>query len=773
MMPTEDESARRFVSLFGGARENSDLVGIAKAACKEGYAVIAVKPRSKEPMCTLTDRARKAADKMAAHAARESGSKHWERVTHPCGRNHAITDPAEAERVFKRLVAADPDLNIGLEVGASRLLLVDADTTDEMTSFTKLWAQREGLQDLTNAAPTVRTPGVLRAVGENGEEAWVHKDGGHFWFLLPEGVDFRQAKAPSMKIGIGNTKATLMFRDQLGLVPPSVRDEGPYKMASDIQPAPAWMIEDLHSHIAGEALKREKGRQKALDDNDPIQVWAAGVPWDEILGRYGWTTQGRLDSCGCEVWTRPGDWSSPKSATAHEVGCATIPITGGVLRLWTTNPPPELTGRENWSKLQVIAAYEYGGDITDAMRGLGLLPDPSNAEPTIIRSHDLARLAKIEQENQRRHESPRNDEEDDQESEEDPEDQDPVDKLISELIPASGLDAIPRPAPLIDGILDRNSLVRVIGTSGHGKTFVMIDLAAHVALGKPWLGRECAQGRVVYLVAEGVSGMRARVRAWETHHGVELGDRVLFLPRAVQIMSRTDWDIWVVALKKLKPSLVVLDTQARITVGANENDFKDMSVVVDRAELLREQTAACVALVHHKGRQGDHGRGSTVVPAALDTEISVTRQGKDRITILSEKQKDREDFSPISLNLVPFEESAVLVQPGTERPFEDSNEISEKSPTRDRIAALMYRTFHLGNGATKAEVWMVVKERDRGPRGKPMSRSSFATAWSQLEGDGVLIVNETEAGKRWELSEAEASRLGLRRLRLVSTEDEL
>lgn len=778
MMPTSDGSARRFVSLFGGAREHSDLVGIAKAACKEGYAVIAVKPRSKEPMCTLTSKARKAADKMAAHAARESGSKHWERVTHPCGRNHSITDPVVAERVFKRLLDTFPDLNIGLEVGASRLLVVDADTEAEVRAFVRLWAEREGIPELAQSAPTVRSPGVLRAAGEDGEEIWTHKNGGHFWFLLPDGVEFTHAKAPSMKIGIGEVKATLMFRDQLVLVPPSVRDEGPYTMASDIQPAPAWMIEALHSHVAGEALKREKGRQKALDGNDPIQAWAAGVPWDSILSRYGWTTSGRPDSCGCEVWTRPGDWSNPKSATAHEVGCSTIPITGGVLRIWTTNPPPELEGgRENWSKLQVIAAYEYGGDITDAMRGLGLLSERSDGEPTIIRAHDLARLEEIKRESEARAEAHRDDAEEAEEAEEDADqeadeetDPDPIDALIAELIPASELGNIPPPVPLVEGILDRNSLTRVIGTSGHGKTFVMLDLAAHVALGRPWLGRECAQGLVVYMVAEGVAGIGLRVAAWESHHGVALGDRALFLPRPVQVMSQLDWLVWVAAMERLKPAMIIMDTQSRITVGADENAVKDMGVLVERADLLKDKTGACVVLVHHKGRQGDHGRGSTVVPAALDTEISVTRQGTSRITVLSEKQKDREDFAPISLELTKVGDSAVLVQPGTAQPFE-SNEINENSSARDRIAALVYRTFHDGLGATKSEIKTVVLSNDRGPRGKPMGKQAFYNAWSQLEGDGALVVIDTDAGKRWVLSEAEASRLGLRRLRLVSTED--
>lgn len=759
-----------FASLFGGNRESSDIVGIAVHAVRAGYAVVAVKPGTKHPACTLTDRQRATADREAAHAARERGHKHWEQIKHPCGRAHAITDDKVAARVFKRLVDKQPDLNIGAEIGASRCVVVDADTVEELRSFTELWAQRENLPELADAAPTVRSPGVMRLeTDEAGAkvENWVHKGGGHYWFSLPEHIDLTGAgTSKAMKIGAREVKASLMFRDQLVLVPPSVRAEGPYTMASDLQPAPAWLIDELLLHIAGHTLRTEQQRERALSGDSPIEAWAAITAWDDMLARHGWTTSGRIDNCGCEIWTRPGDWSSPKSATAHEPGCLKFEDTSGFLHLWTDNPPAELTGAKDWSKLQFLAAMEYGSTNTEAIRetirDLGITSEHS--DPTVLGKSDrevYEGLSEPSGTTDHEHDSA-TDHEHDSATDEDPkpQDVDPIDALLAELISAGDLDKIPKPVPLIDGILDRNTLVRIIGTSGHGKTFVMIDIASHIALGLPWLGRECSQGNVVYMVAEGVSGIRARVRSWESLHKTELGGRAKFLPRAVQVMNQNEWLIWVAAMARIRPTLIVIDTQARITVGANENDAKDMGVLVDRAELLRAKTGACVALIHHKGRQGDHGRGSTVVPAALDVEISVTKQGRSRITVVSEKQKDREDFSPISLDLVSEGESAVIVAAGTDKPFERSG-VDEKSPIRDRVAKWVHLTFRHGNGATKGEVWTVVKERDRGPEGKPMSRSKFYEAWGRLEADEVLLCEETDAGKRWTLDLAEAIRLGL------------
>lgn len=746
-MPTD----RRFVHLFGGSRENSDLVGIAKNACKEGFAVLPVYPGEKRPMCTLTDRARNAADRLAANEARDLGKKRWEVAKHDCGRTHAITDPAEAERVFKRLVAKYPDLNIGLEVGASHLLSVDADTAEEVASFTAYWAQKEGAPELASAAPTVHSPGVLKDA-----ETWIHKNGGHFHFLLPDDtVNFAQvAYATAMKIGAHETKATLMFHDQLVLVPPSVRPEGPYRMGSDVQIAPAWMIEELLAYIAGHARQAEEQRNRVRDGDDDIESHFAEVSWESVLLPYGWTTSGRIDSCGCEIWTRPGDWSSPKSATAHDFGCMRFEDNRSFLHLWTDNPPPELEGKRTFSKLQVIAAYEYNGEIGTALREIGITR--TRSEPHVMTDAD--RFGQIMNEP-------------DEDEDEDPaqDDLDPIDALIAELISAADLDQIPEPDPLVDGILDKNTFTRVVGKSGSGKSFVMVDLAAHIALGMDWNGRPCSKGTVVYMVAEGASGMRRRVRAWEAHHGARLGDSVQFLPRPVQVLQQVNWLVWVAAMVKVKPTLIVIDTQARVTAGANENGPEDMGLLVERCELLRAKTGACVVLVHHKGHSGDHGRGHSSVLAALDAEIEVSKEGNGRIAVLSTKQKDREDFEPIRLDLFPVrvgaganDTSAVLVAHGepasSSTPFVDKYTVDESSPAHERLAKWIFMGFQEGAGGTKGEIKSYVGERDRGRLGKAMGRSAFYEAWTALEKAEVL---HDLGSRRFILIQREAVRLGL------------
>jgi hypothetical protein len=227
---------------------------------------------------------------------------------------------------------------------------------------------------------------------------------------------------------------------------------------------------------------------------------------------------------------------------------------------------------------------------------------------------------------------------------------DAFEKLVAafeaELLDTDGLDAIPELEPLIDGFLYLNSMARVIGPSGSMKSFVMLDFAGHIGAGRDWRGHRTAQGLVIYLVAEGGGGIRKRVRAWEQYHGRRMTG-VQFLPRPVQATDDLGWAVLLEACKRRKPSLVIFDTQARITVGVEENSAKEMGLIVQKLEDLRAACNACVALVHHQGLNGEHGRGSTSVKGALQTELRVVKKGKGvhetRITVSSDKQKDDEE----------------------------------------------------------------------------------------------------------------------------------
>lgn len=230
-------------------------------------------------------------------------------------------------------------------------------------------------------------------------------------------------------------------------------------------------------------------------------------------------------------------------------------------------------------------------------------------------------------------------------------------QLRAALLDSAALDSIPPPSPVIDGFLYRDSLAWLHGKPGNGKSFVALDWAGCVAAGLPWQDHEVTQGRVLYLAAEGTSGLRQRVRAWEDRARCKMD--ALFLPVAVQLLARVEGAALAALAAGLRPSLVVVDTQARVTAGYDENSAKDMGLFVDAADRIRQASGACVLTVHHEARAGENMRGSTALEGAATSIMRVVKDGS-LLTLSSPKQKDVPAADDIRLQLVPRLSSAVV-----------------------------------------------------------------------------------------------------------------
>lgn len=227
---------------------------------------------------------------------------------------------------------------------------------------------------------------------------------------------------------------------------------------------------------------------------------------------------------------------------------------------------------------------------------------------------------------------------------------DPIDRLAAELLSPADILKRPRPKPLISGLLNMDSETWIIGEPGSFKSFVALDVAAHVGTQLEWQRHRTLGGAVVYVVAEGVAGIGPRIAAWEQTYGAMAG--VQFLPRPVQAADEYAWSVLVEVCRRIAPVLVVIDTQARVTVGMEENSARDMGVYVERVRALREATGACVLTVHHVGRNGGDARGSSALDGAQTTELRVSREGKAyRATITADKQKDMAADAEIHVDL--------------------------------------------------------------------------------------------------------------------------
>lgn len=323
---------------------------------------------------------------------------------------------------------------------------------------------------------------------------------------------------------------------------------------------------------------------------------------------------------------------------------------------------------------------------------------------------------------------------------------DAVDALLAEMLTASEIAALPNPVPLISGVLDMDSLAWIIGAPGSYKSFVALDFAGHVGAGRSWRGHRVRQGPVVYLVAEGAGGMSLRARAWQSTYGPMTDVR--FLPRPVQA-SGSEWAVLVAACERIKPALIVVDTQARVTVGMNENDNSEMGIFVEQAEKLRRATGACMLIVHHTGRGGGDARGASAIDAAQGTELKVERAEDLRGRIVMDKQKDMAMDEPIEFDLVRVDQGT---DPETGRDL-SSLVLSVamdtvRVPVRDWVDRLtdnqaevigIVRDHFPLMGGTKPDIKRVLQER-RAARGEAaMAHGSYSRAWDALTERQILL----------------------------------
>jgi hypothetical protein len=214
------------------------------------------------------------------------------------------------------------------------------------------------------------------------------------------------------------------------------------------------------------------------------------------------------------------------------------------------------------------------------------------------------------------------------------------------IVSANVLSRRPPGEWLIKGILPRADVIVLFGASGSGKSFVALDLAAAIAQGIDWRGHKSIKGRVLVIAAEGGGGVGKRLKAYAKHHNLDLVDMDIGVIVAAPNFLHKEEIFEVVAAIRASGGvdLIIADTFAQVTPGANENAGEDMGLAMGNAKALREATGAPVLLIHHAGKDAARGaRGWSGIKAAADAEIEIIKHEAGGREIRISKMKDGDD----------------------------------------------------------------------------------------------------------------------------------
>lgn len=206
--------------------------------------------------------------------------------------------------------------------------------------------------------------------------------------------------------------------------------------------------------------------------------------------------------------------------------------------------------------------------------------------------------------------------------------------------------AMPPANWFIHHTLPMNGVAVVYGASKAGKTFLVLDMLLSMLAtdDDKWFGLDIRNRprHALYMALEGAYGVRGRLRAWATHNKTAIPKNFrVFHDQAFNLGADTD----VAALLTLVSGrgdggIIVIDTQAKASVGSDEQDAKAMGVVYAAAERIAQASKGLVLLIAHAGKDNDKGlRGSSAQTAAADMIIQVKREGDSRSWCI-EKIKD-------------------------------------------------------------------------------------------------------------------------------------
>jgi hypothetical protein len=231
---------------------------------------------------------------------------------------------------------------------------------------------------------------------------------------------------------------------------------------------------------------------------------------------------------------------------------------------------------------------------------------------------------------------------------------------------AMWLDALDDPGPehqwLIEDYLTIGDRSVMAGDSRVGKSFCALEVSFDIVYGVDFFGKKCRRGGVVYQTGEGTRALKKRIRAIRAHRGLEFTRQTPFvlLQKPIDIY-RDATGVNELILEILEHAkimeipllLVVIDTLATASVGADEVSGKDMGVVMENVRRINERTGAHVMLVHHLSAAG-RVRGHTSIYANVDQVLLLTRDEETKVrTLTCDKQKDGEEGMALNFELVP------------------------------------------------------------------------------------------------------------------------
>lgn len=240
------------------------------------------------------------------------------------------------------------------------------------------------------------------------------------------------------------------------------------------------------------------------------------------------------------------------------------------------------------------------------------------------------------------------------------------------LLMDKDLDRLPRLRWLVKWIIPDAGIGAIYGDSGTFKSFLTLDLLAHISHGKEWFEQRVTAAPAVYVPFEGQGGIPNRVKAWrlaQTQARLPEGElafapaddivsNVAVIMDPLNLREQADRDKLVLTLTESgwAGGVLCIDTLAHASAGIDENS-SEMGEMIGIFRDLQQRLGGVILLIHHSGKDQARGmRGWSGLHAAMDFVIECQRDkstGTREAQFVLTKVKDGSDGRAFAFEAVP------------------------------------------------------------------------------------------------------------------------
>lgn len=213
------------------------------------------------------------------------------------------------------------------------------------------------------------------------------------------------------------------------------------------------------------------------------------------------------------------------------------------------------------------------------------------------------------------------------------------------------LEKLPPPSWLVDDLIPETGIGVIYGESGSYKSFLTIDLLAHIGNGKAWFGKDTKQKPVIYIALEGKGGIPKRIKSWKIHNHSSSNIKVIHNPIDFRDNSNIEYLIEKIKDAELDGGVICVDTLAQAGGDMDENSSKDMGKMIKTFQYIQQELGGVVLIVHHSGKDKGRGmRGHSSLYASLDFALECNALDKNKRKASFKIAKSKDGDSSLNYN---------------------------------------------------------------------------------------------------------------------------